>query len=148
MEIHYGPACPEDIQEITAFAKALVDRYEDLEKIPYQRVVSWLTDKVRENLPEYHRIYAGEQLAGFYRFHPAEGKMELDDLYLYPPYRGKGIGTAVIRKCLEESGRRPVFLYVFVRNTGAIRLYQRLGFQVVQNVGETRYIMEYQKEDW
>ena len=40
---------------------------------------------------------------------------------------------------------RPVFLHVLIRNTGAVRLYRRMGFQMVRRVDGTRCIMEYKK---
>lgn len=33
-------------------------------------------------------------------------------------------------------------LYVFIRNLGALSLYKRLGFEIVQTVGESRYILK------
>jgi ribosomal protein S18 acetylase RimI-like enzyme len=48
-------------------------------------------------------------------------------------YRGQGLGSALIRHALEwakEQGFiRRVQLEVIARNTGAIRLYERLGFE-------------------
>ena len=70
--------------------------------------------------------------------------MELDDLYVLPEYRRRGIGTMIIEKCCSESDL-PIFLYVFSGNTGAVSLYQRLGFRITESVGGTRYIMQRDK---
>ena len=123
-QLRYAPAQEEDIPTIFAQAKAVIDAYEDVEHFPYDRV-----------------IYRGEELTGYYRFAPAEGKMELDDLYILPAYRGQGIGSAVLRDCLAAT-EKPVFLYVFTRNVRARALYERLGFRTVQEVGATRLILE------
>ena len=32
-------------------------------------------------------------------------------------------------------------LYVFIRNTGAWKLYQRLGFEIREKIHDSRYIM-------
>lgn len=74
-------------------------------------------------------------------FHPADGVMELDDLFILPDFRGRGIGSAVIRRCCEESAL-PVQLYVFQRNRGAFRLYERMGFRVVREINDSRYVMQ------
>lgn len=140
-QLRYAPARAEDVPVIFDQAKALVDAYEDVERIPYDRVMDWMRRKIAGRLTEYRRIYRGEELAGYYRFAPAEGKMELDDLYILPAYRGQGIGAAVIRDCLAAT-EKPVFLYVFTRNVRARALYERLGFREVQAVDATRLILE------
>ena len=66
--------------------------------------------------------------------------MELDDFYILPQFRGRGIGTAVLEKCIRESSL-PIFLYVFTRNTGALNLYQRMGFRIAEQISSTRSIM-------
>ncbi len=140
-QLRYAPAREEDIPAIFAQAKAVIDAYEDVEHIPYDRVMDWMRRKIAGHLTEYRRICRGEELAGYYRFAPAEGKMELDDLYILPAYRGQGIGSAVLRDCLAAT-EKPVFLYVFTRNVRARALYERLGFRTVQEVGATRLILE------
>lgn len=70
--------------------------------------------------------------------------MELDDLYIIPELRSKGIGTAIVKKCFEESDGT-IFLYVFAKNVRAIALYEKLGFKIVKNIRDTRYIMEREK---
>jgi putative acetyltransferase len=48
------------------------------------------------------------------------------------PWRGRGVGTALITRAVEWAKRggviRRIELKVFTRNTTAIRLYERLGF--------------------
>ncbi len=49
------------------------------------------------------------------------------------PERGKGMGEAALRRLegqLKAEGIRSLGLHVFSHNTGALRLYERLGFQV------------------
>jgi ribosomal protein S18 acetylase RimI-like enzyme len=52
---------------------------------------------------------------------------------LYPDYRGRGIGTALMTRMLEwlrQSGYQQVSLSVQKENR-AVRLYQRVGFEIV-----------------
>ena len=65
---------------------------------------------------------------------------ELDDLYLFPEFQNKGIGSMVIKKCCLAVNE-PVMLYVFVRNDRAVTLYKRLGFEIIKTINESRYIM-------
>lgn len=58
---------------------------------------------------------------------------ELGILIGDPNYRGKGIGQEVCRLVLnyafEKLNIRKVFLAVFANNPGAIKLYEKIGFQ-------------------
>jgi GNAT superfamily N-acetyltransferase len=60
----------------------------------------------------------------------------LADIVLLPEYRGKGYGAALIGDLLEEAreASKPVQLFV-ERFNPAIRLYQRLGFVIVGDIG-------------
>lgn len=62
---------------------------------------------------------------------------------LYPEYRGKGIGTILMKKMLDllqKDGYRQVSLSVQKENAGAIRLYQKTGFEMV-HVAPDEYLM-------
>lgn len=141
MNLTFSPADDGDIGPIFSLSKDLIDRYEQLETIDYPRVLAWVRRKIEGNIAGYTCIHADGAPAGYYRFCENGPRMELDDLYILPPYQNRGIGTAIIKKCCQESDR-PVMLYVFVRNTGAVALYQRLGFRITETVGVSRYIME------
>ena len=144
MQLTYQPALPDDIDVIYSFAKELIDQYEDKNQISYEKVLAWVRKKLERQIQEYTCIFVGGEKAGYYHFSPTDsGTMELDDLYLFPAFRGHGIGTAVIQKCCAETNQ-PILLYVFQKNTGAISLYQKMGFQIqctTQNVSSTRCIM-------
>ena len=144
MLLTYQPADASDLDALFAFNKELIDQYEDLSQIPYQKVLAWVRQKLEQQIQEYTCIFVDGKKAGYYHFSPMDSDtMELDDLYLFPAFRGHGIGTAVIQKCCAETSQ-PILLYVFQKNTGAIALYQRMGFRIqctTQNVSRTRYIM-------
>lgn len=141
MELKFERASGADVEAIFALSKALIDQYEDVESIDYDKVLQWVRRKIGAQIGEYQRVLMDGDLAGYVHFHPDGERMELDDLYILPEYRGRGIGTAVVEKCCAET-EKPVYLYVFRRNEGAVRLYQRLGFEIVQEVGSSRYIMQ------
>lgn len=142
MKLEYTPAQECDIEQIFAFCKELIDTYEDIDNIEYDKVLNWVRRKITKCLPEYRCVLADGQKAAYIRASLAEdGRMELDDLYVFPELRGRGIGSAVLRKYCAESDV-PIFFYVFKRNTRAIALYERLGFRVVEEVGKTRRIMQ------
>ena len=123
----YIAAEPKDIPIIYALAKDLIDRYEDVSAIPYENVLNWTLDKITENIAMYKCIVADGIKVGYFHLDSYGVEAELDDLYILPNYRGRGIGTTVIKYCMQLA-KKPIFLYVFCKNTGAIRLYERMGF--------------------
>lgn len=144
MTLSYFPAQPEDIDQIDLLCKSLIQQYEQLDAIDFPKVLRWVRQKLETSIGEYVVIHADGQKAGYYHFYRnGDGLLELDDLYLFPPFQNQGIGTAVIQKCCASS-TEPILLYVFARNTRAVALYERLGFQITATVHQTRYIMRKQ----
>lgn len=141
MELTFQTAQAQDADVLFAWNKDLIDRYETLESIDYDRVLAWVRRKLDGRIGEYTRVLADGKTAGYFRFVPGEdGMYELDDLYIFPEFQCRGIGTKIIETCCEQV-ECPVYLYVFVRNERAAALYRRLGFRVTQTVGESRCIM-------
>lgn len=68
----------------------------------------------------------------FYHLDPAaEGSFHVHFVSVFEPYRGQGVGTALIETACNEATRRgfPVLsLTVFEQNERAVALYERFGF--------------------
>jgi GNAT superfamily N-acetyltransferase len=61
----------------------------------------------------------------------------IQNLGIVPGHRGRGLGTCLLYRALRgfrQAGLGHVFLEVTADNEGAIRLYRRLGFNVVKTV--------------
>lgn len=142
MRLEYRAAELSDADCIFRMAKQIIDDYEDAKAIDYAKVLAWVRRKIEKCIGEYVCVFCDGEKAGYYRLHPENGKLELDDLYILPPFQNRGVGTAVLEKCLAEADC-PIFLYVFTRNERAVALYCRKGFQVTERVGKTRCIMEH-----
>lgn len=141
MNITYKKANIEDIEPIYEFCKQLIQDYERLDLIDYPRVMKWIRNKIEHSINEYTVIYVEEQKAGYYHFYKNEdGHFEIDDLYILPKFQNQGIGSQVIKACCETVND-PVMLYVFIKNKRAVSLYERLGFEIVETIGDSRYIM-------
>lgn len=139
--LRFEPARPEDIDTLFRLNKALIDEYEDLSSIDYPKVLDWVQANIRRHLAFFNRVLLDDALAGYYCLRPRGGRVELDSLFVLPPFRGQGIGTEILERCLSLSPGT-IFLYVFRGNTRALTLYQRLGFRIVEEVGSSRYILE------
>ncbi|MGN1406561.1 MAG: GNAT family N-acetyltransferase [Erysipelotrichaceae bacterium] len=142
MNITFKPADNSDIQIIYLLNKDLIDRYENIKDINYAMVLNWIKDKISKSIDEYTSVYLDDKKCGYYHFFRNEdGVLEIDGLYIFKEYQNKGIGSYVINFLLKDINE-PVMLYVFINNEKAVSLYRRLGFRVIQNINNSRYIME------
>ncbi|MFX1323504.1 MAG: GNAT family N-acetyltransferase [Promethearchaeota archaeon] len=75
---------------------------------------------------------------------PNEGVAELEELYVFEEYRNKGIGTELINSTINSVRKffknlrikpRRIFLYSEEDNLNARRLYEKLGFEFIANLG-------------
>lgn len=135
--LSFSASEPADVPVIFAQAKALIDAYEDLSAIDYEKVLSWTERKITAYIESYNCVWIDGEKCAYYRL-SEDG--ELDDVYVLPSFRGQGIGSAILKKCIEDS-KAPLWLYVFKKNSAAIRLYRRFGFEIRETVDETRQIM-------
>lgn len=70
-----------------------------------------------------------------------EDEIRLIDIALLPESRNQGLGSLLMEELLEESqaANKPVYLHVESFNP-AFRLYQRLGFEVVEDRGVYQFM--------
>lgn len=67
----------------------------------------------------------------------------IGEIYLIPEYRGKGIGTSILKNEINNHDR--ICLKVATTNDRAIKLYKSLGFEIIKEVDGQMYIMKYDK---
>ncbi|TGE24208.1 GNAT family N-acetyltransferase [Hymenobacter aquaticus] len=84
-------------------------------------------------LGTYYGIFDGARLVAMagHRLRP-EPYAEVSAVCTHPEYLGRGYAGLLVGQLLREmqaAGHRP-FLHVLATNTGALALYQRLGFQL------------------
>jgi ribosomal protein S18 acetylase RimI-like enzyme len=91
-----------------------------------------IADDLFERHEEVWLAEDGAQLLGFLaiRRSRTNGWEVLEKLYVDPDAQNRGVGTALLdqAKALRPDG---LYLWVFLKNTGARRLYERHGFRVV-----------------
>ena len=136
---------PEQAEEISAIAYKLFFQVYSWE--PEDVILGFLDetqapDRIREQMAQGMR-YAfiisdtGER-AGYVGYGMTDGRMFLSKLYLFDGWRGHGLGSAVmdqVEREAVEAGASSLYLDVNGRNTKAIELYRRRGFEERGRVG-------------
>ncbi len=92
---------------------------------------------------EVTAIYQDDQLGDFYWIEEREDTLYLHGLILSTEFQGRGIGTTVLKLLTEKyMGKMDkIELGVYQANTGAIRLYEKMGFQITRNLGDLHFYM-------
>lgn len=92
---------------------------------------------------DHHIILVDDQPAGRLLVNRSAGEIRLGDIALMPEHRSRGIGASLIRELQSEAAKKnkPLTLHV-ARFNRAIRLYERLGFAMVGDIG-THFRMEW-----
>ena len=77
-------------------------------------------------------VFQGKECCGTIQgIRDRSGMGSIQNVGITPEHRGRGLGTALVRKSLQgfrAAGLRRTFLEVTAQNDGAIKLYRRLGF--------------------
>lgn len=103
--------------------------------------------------PEFEQLYAsrGEvrtisaagNTAGYCWIEPRGRELHLHAIFVRSAYRGKGVGTAILRDLEQEfRGKADVFeLGVRMSNEGARSLYEREGFETAASLDEIGFLV-------
>jgi ribosomal protein S18 acetylase RimI-like enzyme len=78
--------------------------------------------------------YDGSDVFAPYKYLEAPETWYICGIALLPDYRGRGIGTQLMRIAGQQArkhGYDRLSLVVFEENTAALRLYQRLGYRII-----------------
>ncbi|XP_053574381.1 thialysine N-epsilon-acetyltransferase isoform X2 [Bombina bombina] len=145
MEFHIRPAESRDCPHIMTMIRELAE-YEKIThfiKLTEEALLRdgfgespWFHSLVAE-LPEKERGDTGGPFAGYALFANSYNSwtgrtLHLEDLYVSPQYRGKGLGKELMKSVAQvalKSGCSQIHLSVLKWNTPAITLYKSLGAQ-------------------
>jgi GNAT superfamily N-acetyltransferase len=95
----------------------------------------WVRGRSRETIERLVRestrviaAYEGDRLVGFCRvISDASSVAWLGDVFVLPEYRGRGIGTELVREAVEDPRFRDIQWYLGTRDAHA--LYAKFGFE-------------------
>jgi len=78
----------------------------------------------------FHIVVCDGIDAGRFYVERAGGELRIIDIALLPPFRNRGIGTALLQRLFDEADAAALDVRIHVEfNNPAQRLYSRLGFQ-------------------
>ena len=111
-----------------------------------QKIIDMINKENKENINTIKIITDGNRDIGMYQSYPIdEGEWwYLAEIYLIPNYRGKGIGSTLIKNDIDSHDK--LVLRVDPDNVRAIKLYESLGF-VVTEKQENSWIMRLDKTE-
>lgn len=85
---------------------------------------------------KYQIIEITDQAAGRLYLDDCEKEIRIVDIALLPEYRNTGIGTQILKGILAQAKAKQVPVSIHVeKNNPALKLYQRLGFIIKEDVG-------------
>lgn len=125
--------------KLKRYTEVLAENVHELGEAPAVQAGKQLNNLLPQGrLTANHHLFTiqkGEQLAGYVWL-----KIEVDkksaflyEIYMLEEYRGKGMGTKVMKQIedlIQEKGVSYFKLHVFGSNTGARKLYEELGFEI------------------
>jgi ribosomal protein S18 acetylase RimI-like enzyme len=134
-----------DIKQVQDVAKTTWNAtYEGI--IPFEVQENFLkfayNDENMQQRLERSTLFVAEvegSVVGFANFSPVseEGKVELAAIYLYPEQQGKGIGSALLQKGMNElEDVKEIFINVEKENKIGKTFYEAKGFKVVKEFND------------
>lgn len=137
------PAQPSD----TDFLRSLFGstRLEELSLLDLAQRATFLELQWRARQRDYQARYpeaqdqivvVGGEPVGRLLVARGEGELVIVDIALLPDFRGRGIGSQLLGRLLDEAAHRGMVVRLHVALTNpALRLYRRLGFRLVSESG-------------
>jgi GNAT superfamily N-acetyltransferase len=121
--------------EIEALTRLFVRARNEMHYVP--RVPESALEPIAARICEHEELWLAEEdgrLLGFLGIEASTnlgGAPVLEKLYVEPAEQNRGIGAALLEKA-KELRPEGLYLWVFQKNDGARRLYERHGFRIVK----------------
>ena len=146
--LHFAlrPASPDDDEFLYRLYRTTREEELNFAGFPHDEREPFLRMQLNAQKAHYERFYPDatqriitveNRAAGREYVNRGEDEILLVDLALLPEFCGCGVGTALLGQLCAESAaaRKPFRLYVEKFNDRARRLYERLGFEEIDDAG-------------
>jgi ribosomal protein S18 acetylase RimI-like enzyme len=131
----------ENINKLKDYKLATVMEYAtNIDELEKQKILNYVNTETPKNLEDYKLIKVDSTIVGCLLVINYKDGVLLDEIYLEENYRGLGIGSAIIKSIVKN--HNVVYLWVYKENIKAIKLYEKLGFKIIEET-ETRSFMKY-----
>jgi GNAT superfamily N-acetyltransferase len=130
--VEVRPAREEDIEPLTRLFIRARNQMDYLPRVPDEHVPT-IADRIRE----HEELWLAEEdgrLVGFLGIEESTnlgGAAVLEKLYVEPSEQNRRVGATLLDKA-KELRPEGLYLWVFQKNEGARRLYERHGFRLVR----------------
>ncbi len=100
---------------------------------------------------EVYLVYEKNTPIGLFAYKQNDDRVEVKQIIILPKYQGKGFGKAIVKKLLELVQGKKTYLHTHPKNTAAIILYLKNGFEITDwknnyyDDGEPRLIFQRRK---
>lgn len=148
--IHLRPVEEKDTLFIEAVYRSTREGELSLTNWAEQQKQAFIIMQSMAQLAEYKKNYPGavyqvieynNKSAGRLFTWETENQIRIIDIALLPSYRGKGIGSTLLKELIQQSNSSQKKLSLHVEpDNSALNLYRRLGFEHISNNGRHYYM--------
>lgn len=140
MEYSLVNADIDDIPKIKEFKlRSIFDYNGDVNEVDKDRIIRYVDEKIPRILDNVQMVISNEKTVGTLIVYEYEDGLLLDEIYLEEEFRGRGIGTNLIKDIFKF--KKNVYLWVYKNNRNALNLYKSLGFIIILKTSD-RYQMK------
>lgn len=122
----------------------LTDASSNINPLEKNKIIQYVNNYIEKNYQKYNLIVFKENILGVYCIDQYKNGLLLDEIYIFPKYRNKGIATKIITN-LQNTNSKNIYLWVYKSNKIALNLYTHLEFNI-ETETETRYLMKWQNK--
>ena len=106
-----------------------------------EKVKNNISINIEQSYKDYKIIYVDKEIAGTYAVIPYEDGKMIDEIYLFPEFRNKGIGSDIVKKIVPNC--RYLYIWLNKNNKDAIKWIEKLGFKEVSKGRTVIYRFDY-----
>ncbi len=111
-----------------------------------EQLKSELLNRLKFHLSDYILIRIRGELAGFYCFYCENGRMMLNDMYIYPEYSSTGIAKLALERCISST-ELPVCAKLYDMDVFSISLFKEAGFRRTEQISGSASLWIYDNTD-
>ncbi len=140
LNLKFIPATEADIDEIYIRLMEVFLFYQPYHSDPESELMR-IYKRLKAHIREYTSVKYNGEKAGFYYFHEENGKMRIQDMYVLKRFRARGIGSAMLHRCIMET-ELPIIAEVYNADFLSMSLLKHNGFAKVEQLNSRMCIME------